>query len=92
MIELVGDYWIDADKYEWRILRYRGIFVDQKDGQVKPRYETLGHYANVSQAMTASLNIVLREAVAGETVTDLSRLAEAAEDFRTIIKEKLEAY
>lgn len=92
MIELTTDYLLDADKYEWRLVRHRGTFIDSKDGLEKPRYEVLGHYATIGQATTASLNIMLREEVATKTITDLSRLADAAEDFRTIIKEKLEAY
>lgn len=92
MIELTTDYLLDADKYEWRLVRHRGTFIDSKDGLEKPRYEVLGHYATIGHATTASLNIMLREEVATKTITDLSRLADAAEDFRTIIKEKLEAY
>ncbi|WP_289966627.1 hypothetical protein [Faecalibaculum rodentium] len=90
MIEITNDYWLDADKYEWRILRYRGTFVDSRDGQEKPRYETMGHYAKISQAMTSCLDIMLKESVENEIVTDLTTLAAAAASFKDTIKEKLE--
>ncbi|WP_294731055.1 hypothetical protein [uncultured Faecalibaculum sp.] len=90
MIELTSDYWLDADKYEWRILRYRGTFTDSRNGLEKPRYETMGHYAKISQAMTSCLDIMLKESVENEIVTDLTTLAAAAASFKDTIKEKLE--
>lgn len=41
--------------------------------------------------MTSCLDIMLKESVENETVTDLAALAAAATSFKDTIKEKLEA-
>ncbi|WP_304762593.1 hypothetical protein [Faecalibaculum rodentium] len=92
MIELTTDYLLDADKYEWRLVRHRGTYVDAKDGRIKDKYEVLGHYATVTQAVTAGMNALLSETVSSGVITDLSRLTEVAEEYALIVKGKLRSF
>lgn len=89
MIELCNDCYIDADKYEWRIIHACGTYIDKKSGEERPRYEVLGHYVSVEQAAISAVNILLRRDVASEGITDLKDLCRTSREYRQKIWEKL---